>query len=317
MRKSIVLALAFIVIAAFSLVVWLISNEPSPIGGSAFEDQPVDTAEPSLESLMGRGELALEDGEWQEADEFFIRVLDINPEHAPAYLGRLLAELKIKNEAGLANHEKPLDNILNFQRTLRFADARLRARMEGYNQRIRELERQLIAEKPRQVGDIIQFGGYEWRVLDVQNNSALIITESIIERHPYNVQYTDVTWEICDLRKYLNAEFLQKFSREDQAQIAETRVNNQNNQPYGTNGGNDTNDKIFLLSIEEAEKYFRSDSSRRAMNTDGASMWWWLRSPGNISYNAALVLRIGLVNVVGSHVNNDAGGVRPVLWLNL
>jgi len=74
------------------------------------------------------------------------------------------------------------------------------------------------------LGGVIQFGGHDWRVLDVQNNRALIITENIIERRPYNVELDDVTWETSTLRRYLNGEFLQKFSREDQARIAETRI---------------------------------------------------------------------------------------------
>ena len=167
-----------------------------------------------------------------------------------------------------------------------------------------------------QVGSVIQFGGYDWRVLDVQGNKALIITEHIIEQRPYNVDNKDVTWETCTLREYLNGEFLQKFSAEDQARIAETRINNPNNQQYGTNGGNDTNDKIFLLSIEEANRYFSSDSERIAKVANGTASWWWLRSPGLLSFGAAGVHDDGLVNVAGGVVS-DGGGVRPALYLNL
>jgi len=74
--------------------------------------------------------LALEGGEWERTDKFFERVLDINPQHASAYIGKLCAELRIKNEADLANHVIPLDDMRNFRLALRFADARLHTQVE-------------------------------------------------------------------------------------------------------------------------------------------------------------------------------------------
>ena len=297
-------------------------------------------AAPTVESLMKRGWMFLEDEEWKQADEYFDWVLDIDPEHAPAFLGKLCVELKIKDEANLANRVKPLDNMRNYQRALRFADACLSKKLEGYNQAIKA--------RPLQVGSVIQFGGYDWRVLDVQGNKALIITEHIIEQRPYNVELTEVTWEMCTLRKYLNGEFLQKFSKEEQARISETRINNPNNLWYGTAGGNDTTDKIFLLSLEEADKYFGNsgdyenkrrkswddkndkwvsaddgfafsnvnDSDRIAQYNNQVS-WWYLRSPGRSSLLAAPVFYDGPVYVRGLSVGSARGGVRPALWLNL
>ena len=58
-----------------------------------------------------------------------------------------------------------------------------------------------------QAGDKILFGSYEWRVLDIQNNTALIITEYIIDQRSYHDAYNDITWADCALRKYLNGEF--------------------------------------------------------------------------------------------------------------
>jgi hypothetical protein len=48
--------------------------------------------------------------------------------------------------------------------------------------------------KPK-IGDIIPFGEYNWRVLDVQGDKALIITEDVVELRPYHEQYVEVTWE--------------------------------------------------------------------------------------------------------------------------
>jgi len=104
-----------------------------------------------------------------------------------------------------------------------------------------------------EVGCIITFGGYKWRVLDVQGDKALIITEDIVESRHYNDVPANITWETCTLREYLNTEFLDKL---DSSRITEATNVNPDNKWFGTSGGNDTVDKVFLLSIGEVVKYF-------------------------------------------------------------
>lgn len=200
-------------------------------------------------------------------------------------------------------------------------------------------------------GETIQFGKYKWRVLDVQNNKILIITEDIIEIRPYDAEFTDETWETCTLRQYLNGEFLHKFTEEEQKRIAETKIHNSNNQWYGTWGGKDTYDKVFLLSLEEADRYFGGggdyinerrkeyDFDNAAFNADGGGScysnayddrrqakygsemsFWWLRSPGILGSSAAFVFDNGGVGVFGLDnysILDVICGVRPVLWLNV
>lgn len=96
-----------------------------------------------------------------------------------------------------------------------------------------------------QIGDIINFGNYDWRVLEVQNNKALIITEYIIEQCSYHDAYVDITWADCSLRRYLNGEFYDKFSEADKAKIVSVLNKNLDNQWYGTNGGVDTSETYF------------------------------------------------------------------------
>ena len=176
------------------------------------------------------------------------------------------------------------------------------------------------ANAAAKVGDVIEFGDWNWRVLDVQDGKLLIITENSIEQRPYNVEQKEVTWETCTLRKYLNGEFYAKFSKEEQGRIAETKISNPNNPEHGANGGNDTTDKIFLLSIEEARKYFSSDSARIA-KYNNATWYWWLRSPGHDSLTAASVDYDGNVYVYGDAVHDiksgPYGGVRPALFLEV
>jgi hypothetical protein len=170
------------------------------------------------------------------------------------------------------------------------------------------------------VGDTItNFGGYDWQVLDVQNGAALIITTDIIERSVYNEVWIEVTWETCALRGYLNGDFYDGFSASEQARIKTTRVKNPANAEYGTLGGNDTADKVFLLSIDEVEKYFPNDKAR-VSTYNGMESWWWLRTPGFDGDCAAGVESTGAVDTFGRDVDmtiRDGGGVRPVLWLQL
>ena len=162
----------------------------------------------------------------------------------------------------------------------------------------------------------LQFGDYKWRVLDVHGDKALIITEDIIEQRRYNEECAEVTWETCTLRKYLNGEFYNKFDSGCKEKILPVTVTNQDNPEYCTKGCRNTNDNIFLLSIDEVNKYFNR-ASDRMLSYAGMACWWWLRLPGDFSDLAAYVSVGGRVGVSGYYVNYGSGGVRPALWLNL
>jgi len=94
-------------------------------------------AAPGVESLMKRGWLFLEDSDWNQADDYFSKVLDINPEHAPAYIGKLCAELKLTEEAALEKHEEVLSDMPNYKKALRFADTNYHIIVDGYTKEFR------------------------------------------------------------------------------------------------------------------------------------------------------------------------------------
>ncbi|MCL2099797.1 MAG: DUF6273 domain-containing protein [Oscillospiraceae bacterium] len=203
--------------------------------------------------------------------------------------------------------------------------------------------------------ETIKFGAYSWRVLEEQEDKTLIITEDIIEIRPYDSEFTDendfgnLIWESCSLRQYLNSGFLKKFTTEEQNRIIETKLSNPNNLWYGVGGGPDTTDKIFLLSLEEADRYFggkgdylgviRKDldfdagvytkkedggyfsndgDAERQASYEGIPAFWWLRSPGIHKASAAAVFGNGGVCVFGLDIGallDVICGVRPALWL--
>lgn len=194
---------------------------------------------------------------------------------------------------------------------------------------------------------ILSFGGYNWRVLDIQDNVALLITEDIIEQRAYHDAYKDITWAGCSLRKYLNGEFYDKFSEADKSRIMPVLNKNLDNQWYGSKGGVDTKDSIFLLSIEEVCKYFGNSRSKlynrgknqrywferkdennnkRIARFEGETWgsWWWLRSPGRVSVKAVYIHGDGNIGIQGNNIlkgnisdGKCTGGVRPALWLKL
>jgi hypothetical protein len=164
----------------------------------------------------------------------------------------------------------------------------------------------------------LPFGAYIWRVLEVRGDRALLITEDIVEKRPYHTVFsTDVdnTWADCSLRHYLNDEFYDALSDECGGRILSVELVNADNTSYGTKGGANTEDRIFLLSADEAERLFPSDAERVALLA-GAARWWLLRSPG-IRRHAAGIGRDGVVNTYGRRIDFAAGGVRPALWFRL
>jgi hypothetical protein len=168
-----------------------------------------------------------------------------------------------------------------------------------------------------EVGDVFTFGSYDCRILEIQDDKALIISEDIIEHRPYHADGVETTWEHSTIRQYLNGDFYNSFSSADQNRIISTNIINSDNPTFDTAGGNDTTDNIFLLSIDEAQTYFADDSARIVLDSDGEASWWWLRSPGYFSYRAASVCDYGSVRINGLYVFHNYGGVRPALWINL
>ncbi len=206
-------------------------------------------------------------------------------------------------------------------------------------------------------GSYVTFGTYpqtesgtdstpiEWLVLeyDAKNNRALLISRYGLDAQPYNTKSTAIIWEKSSVRSWLNSTFMNKaFSAKEQSAILQTNVDNSRSQGYSkwsTSGGNNTQDKIFLLSYTEANKYFGvtyddSENTKSRVTptayakkqgaytydsyktTEGsAAGWWWLRSPGDTQRYAAFVSTVGSLRSNG--VSSDNGVVRPALWINL
>ena len=82
--------------------------------------------------LLKRAFMFLEDGDWESADEYCEKVLDIDPENALAYLGKLMAELNVCKQEQLRDQEEPFDEYSNYLKAIRFADTALKEELKSY-----------------------------------------------------------------------------------------------------------------------------------------------------------------------------------------
>ena len=202
-------------------------------------------------------------------------------------------------------------------------------------------------------------GGYntdpiKWRVLENADGQLFLLSDQNLDVFQYHTDNESVTWETSTMRSWLNGydashntggdsgidytsdNFIgTAFSAKEQAAIADTEVFNDDNPTCGTEGGNNTTDQIFLLSIAEAQNssYFADNSSRIATNTAyvagggklgssymngvGEAGYWWLRSPGDLDHRAAGVSVDGGVGRYGHGVRIAYNAVRPAFNLDL
>lgn len=513
----------------------ILKDEPK---STVIKETVVTSGSANTAPLLKRAFMFLEDGDWNSADEYCEKVLDLDPECAEAYLGKLLSEVRVKKQGSLKDKAEPFDNSNNYQKAIRFADEKLKTTLVGYIEHIndrnldgiytraknamsaantesaykeaaelfesiseymdsnalakecyenaeterkdailkeakslvtdgitscekaieifksisgwRDADEQIVAcqrkieeikakeeERERQaeikrkeaeriakrnkkiavittsvicavlafiivlntviipngkyndaialmdagdldeaysifdelgdykdaadklsdirlintkeqlknikVGSYIELGTYEqdndhsngkedveWLVLEIKDGKALVVSKYALDCQQYNTSYTDVTWETCTLRKWLNKEFINSaFSADEKAMIPTVTVTADENPSYDTDPGNATEDQVFLLSITEVNKYFSSDSARECeptdyavaegayVNSDNGNCWWWLRSPGLNHFRAASVVYFGYVLEFGYDVDYDDYAVRPALWIDM
>ena len=232
-------------------------------------------------------------------------------------------------------------------------------------------------------GDTVLFGSYEqdndlengaepieWIALSVEGDKALLLSKYALERSSYENFYdllerfpdgegsvdwdaVKITWEECTLRAWLNETFYSMaFTAEQREAVIETVLENAYNPIYSTDGGNDTRDCVFLLTIEDVlnpdygfdESMFMYDVARRCSGTEYVKAqglwtldmaydegdegwrdyataegeppcWWWLRSSGEDESRAAQVHCYGYVS--DDYMYDEEGAVRPAIYLDL
>ena len=201
------------------------------------------------------------------------------------------------------------------------------------------------------VGSTISFGGYYqeqnykktpilWQVLEREENRILVISTKAIDCRPYDNGHDAFTynlynkWSSCSLREWLNDSFINEaFGKEEQEKILSTIIQPDKNPDYNTDPGFATEDKIFILSFTEINKYFTTNKSRLLQLTDYALksykytnlyrdsgyVCWWVRNPGEptkANNKVSFVYDSGTENTFG-YDYWDKIGVRPAMWISL
>lgn len=199
------------------------------------------------------------------------------------------------------------------------------------------------------IGDDFLFGKYTWQILDIKEDAMLLITKEIIEQRDYHNKKEAVTWEHSGIRHFLNTEFLERFNDSEKQRVVPVLNKNPGNPWYGSDGGNDTTDKVFLLSMDECVRKYFGDSSRlldnpkknqrywfdRKDENNGkrtaqfmkGGWWWWTRTPGKHNKVAVYIHGDGNIGIQGNGIcktsfntlhgstQSNEGGLRPALWV--
>ena len=190
-----------------------------------------------------------------------------------------------------------------------------------------------------EAGESVEFGLYEqnangadgkesieWIVLYSDDDSVTLISKYVLDAVMYHENKTaPAYWESSSLRAWLSGEFTESaFSDTEYGMLVEVENTNPDNVLCGTKGGAETLDRVYLLSIDEAEEYMKAENlvgiptayakERGAyLKGEAVGTYWWLRSPGSTQNSAAKVNLEGEIDIRGSGVNYTGYGVRPVI----
>ncbi len=168
---------------------------------------------------------------------------------------------------------------------------------------------------------------------------ALLISRDVLQAIPLHNVYEDITWDKCSLRSWLNDEFYnESFSDEEKDKILTSKNLNHSNPEYDSKGCGTTEDQAFILSLEEAKAYLRTDEDYALIGAadgteyakvthlevgeesteEAGKACWWLRTPGVYQYSAAFVDRDGTIFENGAIANHETYcGVRPSVWVEI
>ena len=168
----------------------------------------------------------------------------------------------------------------------------------------------------------------EWLVLDENaDGQELLLSRNAIESKPYDEGWRGSGWEASSIRSWLNNRFLESFSDLDRIYILDSLLYQDANSMYATPGCGSTTDKVFLLSIAEAEKYLPALNARlcgvtqyaadHGAKTEGGACNWLLRTPGQDSGKISFVNNGGWVNYEGDNSYASHYGIRPAMWADI
>ena len=180
-------------------------------------------------------------------------------------------------------------------------------------------------------GTLNRLSALSWVVADVVDNRALLVMDGAFPfdqiRQPWQDEivavprgfhnaHGSVTWETSDMRAFLNGAFYESVFREEEREwIIETEIITNDNPTHGTPGAT-TRDRIFLLSVEEFNRFeaLLASGSDEYTQPEG---WLWLRSPGNHANFVATVRDGNIVYTMANTGFTGGGRVLPAVWVEM
>lgn len=159
-----------------------------------------------------------------------------------------------------------------------------------------------------------------WRVMSCKDGRMLLWAVNSLDIRSYNDKEGDTSWETCSLRRWLNNEFYNKaFNDKEKNQILTAHLTGGSN-PWNVSAGNDTDDKVFCLSIDEVKQVNWRILDDGKLSSDyarslGAYPWSWLRSPGCSRDRVSLVGYGNMYAGGNFYANCPRGGVRPAVYV--
>ena len=159
----------------------------------------------------------------------------------------------------------------------------------------------------------------EWLIISEDANKKLLISKNILFPSVFNTYDIITTWEDSNLRRHLNNNFYaSSFTEREREKILQTRVIVDKNELFGTGLGSATEDKIFILSNTELERYLKSNKEsvcgKIASKLD-CTNYYWTRTSGYSNYDMCCVDFLGQINKYGYAATAKRTGVRPAMWI--
>ena len=204
-----------------------------------------------------------------------------------------------------------------------------------------------------------RFDPVRWRVIGLEDGAACLMADRLMDCQPYNVEDGPVSWESSTVRSWLNGypaeennagiDYLGKgfldtaFSASERKAILQTRVENRPNGLYGTSCGNDTEDRVFLLSNDEVfssdtaaqngfhigsgyddpAKRFRSTMYAKcrgawwsSVNGYRGNSFWFTRTNGYTPESVTYICDFGYFYERGTISTCEDAGILPAIWID-
>jgi len=181
-----------------------------------------------------------------------------------------------------------------------------------------------------QIGEIVKLGTYngkpiEWNIVYKEEGLCLLVAKDAVVEKPYNNEggstspssdlYSANEWSKCSLRKWLNEDFYNNaFSDEAKNYIVKCNLTNDVSEAYTKSGGENTEDKVFILSFSECDKFLYSYSNDLL---DIGGKEYWLRTPSGTNGLSTKVCDgyLWAKKELSEKVDVSVG-VRPALWVS-